>query len=129
MARTKIAEFAKRAVEEEDDVGVPLSPAGTEAGKYERRWFRLISTMRVGLTLHEELVEIVEAHRKAKQSDELPATNPLARIAQIKARVEALAERYSGIIGRFLVWREELREHLRANQAHLSGIPVLSAVD
>jgi hypothetical protein len=129
MARTKIAEFAKRAVEEDDDIGVPLSPEGTEAGDYERAWLPLIQTMRVGLTLHEALREVIEEHKRERRSDELPAVDPIERIAQIKARVEALSARYSGIIGRFLVWREELRGHLHAVQAHLAGVPVLSAVD
>jgi hypothetical protein len=127
MARTKIAEYAKGAVE--DDVGVPLSPAGTEAGEYERAWLPLISTMRVGVALHDALQEVIDEHKREKRSDELPAVEPLDRLAEIKVRLEALSERYSGIIGRFLVWKEQLREDLRRAQAHLAGIPVLSAVD
>jgi hypothetical protein len=131
MARTKIAEFAKRAVEEvdEDDIGVPLSPAGTEAGEYERAWLPLIQTMRVGLTLHEELRDVIDLHRNEKRTEELPATDPLARITQIKSHVDALSTRYTDVLGRFLVWKEELRGHLRTVQAHLAGVPVLSAVD
>jgi hypothetical protein len=125
MARTKIAEYAKGAVEDD----MPLSPAGTEAGEYERAWLPLISTMRVGLTLHEALQEVIEEHKREKRSDELPAVEPLDRLAQIKVRLEALSERYSGIIGRFLVWKEQLREDLRRVQAHLAGTPVLSAID
>jgi hypothetical protein len=124
MARTKIANGA---VEEVDDI--PLSPAGTEAGEYERAWLPLISTMRSGLALHDALQEVIDAHKREKRSDELPAVEPLDRLAQIKVRLEVLSERYSGIIGRFLVWKEQLREDLRRVQAHMGGIPVLSAVD
>jgi hypothetical protein len=128
MPRTKIAEHANRAVEKVED-DIPLSPEGTEAGEYERAWLPLISTMRVGLTLHEALSEVIDEHKREKRSDELPATDPLARIGQIQARIEALSMRYSGILGRFLMWKEQLREDLRRVQAHLSGVPVLSAVD
>jgi hypothetical protein len=85
--------------------------------------------MRSGLALHDALQEVIDAHKREKRSDELPAVEPLDRLTQVKVRLEALSERYSGIIGRFLVWKEQLREDLRRVQAHLAGVPVLSAVD
>jgi hypothetical protein len=91
------------------DVAVP-----SEIAVYEDRWNALIACMVEGLPLHDTLRQALDAHKDEAPRVEERASDPVERVAQIKAKVEVLVARYGDILTRITV-------KLRQNIIYLRG--------
>jgi hypothetical protein len=95
---------------------------------YETRWRALIDCMVEGLPLHEELQGLLDAHQRERPRVDEPASKPEDRIAQIRAKVEALVNRYGDVLRKTTVWFAHLQEHLQICQAHLDNLPLAASI-
>jgi hypothetical protein len=106
------------------DVEVP-----SEVAMYEARWSALIECMIEGLTLQQELRDALDLHKLEQPPVEERASKPEERVAQIKAKVDALMARYGGTVQKITVWFATLQGHLKTCQAHLDNVPLAAAIN
>jgi hypothetical protein len=100
-----------------------------EVERYEARWAGLIECMSDGLALQEELSNALDLHKLERPKAEERASKPEDRLAQLKAKTDALVARYGNVLGRIATWHARLQEHLNLCQANLDSLPLTAAVN
>jgi hypothetical protein len=103
--------------------------APSAADLYASRWEALLAQVHAGVGLRDELRDAIEAWGRTVQPEPKVEKEPEKRCQQVQSKIAALAEHFSGVVGRVSVWAEGLKPHLRATGAHLNGLLLFGAVD
>jgi hypothetical protein len=126
MPRTKIAEFASRAIEVDDiEVKDRVTTDSRQAREHYERWEALIAHVAQVHKLAQKLRKRLEDHANDHPEAEPPPADHRERLTHVRAQAEALKARYGSLIGEVTEWANGLRQFDFANAG---GIPIFAAV-
>jgi hypothetical protein len=130
MPRTKIVEFANRAVEEVTEDMAPevkdrITADSRQAEEHFEQWDALISHVKLVHRLASRLRKRLEDHANDHPEADPPPTDAGQRLTHIRAQAEALKARYGPIIAEVTEWANGLQQFDFANAG---GIPIFAAV-
>jgi hypothetical protein len=130
MPRTRVAEYANRAVEVvEEDIAPEakdhITADSRQAQEHYTKWEALVAHVKLVHKLASKLRKRLEDHANDHPEAEPPPADHRERLTHIRAQAEALKARYGSIIAEVTEWANGLQQFDFANAG---GVPIFSAV-